>query len=96
MKVEMFMVAMWYIIVQVEGGPPHNMAEITPICFADTKSETQFGVFLEYTEKYCDAYSPEEISKVWNGGPRGMQKRATEPYWEKIQNEMEKLRQEAE
>lgn len=94
MNIEAFMLAMWYIIIQVEGGPPHNMAEITPICFEDTKSKTQLGVFFEYTQMYCEEFSPEEISRVWNGGPRGPHKQSTIKYWRKIRNEMEKLKNE--
>ena len=41
---------------------------------------------------YCDHYNlrtAEEISRCWNGGPRGFDKESTVSYWEKVQKEIE-------
>ena len=38
---------------------------------------------------YCKHYglvTAEEISRCWNGGPRGMQNEATAGYWKKVKN----------
>ena len=33
--------------------------------------------------------TPEEVARVWNGGPRGMRKAATLPYWRRVRAAME-------
>jgi hypothetical protein len=46
---------------------------------------------IQMFEIYCKHYgliTAEEISRCWNGGPRGMDKEATSYYWEKVQMEM--------
>ncbi len=30
------------------------------------------------------APTPEDLSRIWNGGPKGWQKRSTESYWKKV------------
>jgi len=43
---------------------------------------------LHYGKMY-GAETPEEISRIWNGGPRGMKKRSTIKYWNEVQEKME-------
>jgi hypothetical protein len=41
---------------------------------------------------YCEYYTletSEEISRCWNGGPRGMDKEVTSYYWNKVKSELE-------
>lgn len=40
---------------------------------------------------YCSHYkleTPEEKARCWNGGPRGIRKRSTIKYWNKVKNEL--------
>jgi len=39
--------------------------------------------FIHYGRMY-GAESEEEFCRIWNGGPNGMKKKATERYWNKI------------
>ena len=46
---------------------------------------------FEMFDIYCDYYNfqtAEEMARGWNGGPRGINKSATEVYWVKVQNEL--------
>lgn len=52
-----------------------------------SKSREMFRV---YTEHYSPGASDEVIARRWNGGPRGEQKAATEPYWERVRNELDR------
>ena len=89
MRAEVFMIMLWQAITTVEGDPA---GQITPICYQDTKADNPFSIFIEYSQKYCETYTPEEISRVWNGGPKGASKKATVKYWRKVLNEMDKTR----
>ena len=40
-------------------------------------------VFMHYAVQ-CHYSESERISRLWNGGNKGMQKKATIPYWKKI------------
>ena len=93
MRSSLYMILMWSMIVKVEGGPPCNLAQITPICYKDTKAKTQLGIFFEYIGKYGKTFSPEEISRIWNGGPNGPNKKSTLGYWRKVKHEMDRARQ---
>ena len=47
---------------------------------------------IEMFEVYCKHYglvTAEEISRCWNGGPRGMQYEMTAGYWKKVQKNLE-------
>ena len=44
-------------------------------------------VFLWYGARY-GAKTDEQFSRIWNGGPRGMSKRATEAYWKRVKETM--------
>ena len=42
---------------------------------------------------YCEHYnltSPEAKARCWNGGPRGLTKKATQKYWDKVNKELNK------
>jgi len=90
MRAEVFMIMLWHAITTVEGDPA---GQITPICYQDTKAENPFSIFIEYTQMYGKTYTPEEISRIWNGGPKGPKKKATLKYWRKVQNVMDQSRQ---
>ena len=44
---------------------------------------------LAYWRRY-GAETDEQKARVWNGGPRGMSKKATERYWRKVESELAK------
>ena len=44
---------------------------------------------LAYWTRY-GAVTDEQRARIWNGGPRGMSKAATLPYWAKVQKELER------
>ena len=39
--------------------------------------------FVEYGQMW-GARTPEQYARIWNGGPRGCEKRGTRAYWEKV------------
>jgi len=46
---------------------------------------------IEMFNIYCNHYNlitPEEKSRCWNGGPRGLQKLSTKRYWEKVKKQL--------
>ena len=89
MRAEVFMILLWQAIVTVEGN---HTGQITPICYQDTKADNPFSIFIEYTQKYGEEFTAEEMSKIWNGGPKGPDKQATVKYWRKVLNEMDKAK----
>ena len=42
-------------------------------------------VMIAYFQRYAKKWTAEELCKLHNGGPKGPSKKATEPYWRKIQ-----------
>lgn len=51
----------------------------------------------EVCRRYCQRYAgtdgtDESWARVWNGGPQGSTKKATEKYWQKVKNKMEELK----
>ena len=46
-------------------------------------------VCVHYLKMY-NASSYEEAARIWNGGPKGMQKKATFRYWIKVKRELSK------
>ncbi len=57
--------------------------------FDPDKSKEMFGIYIHH---YGYIGSAEEAIRIWNGGPRGMQKQATVKYWRKVQAAMENLK----
>lgn len=49
------------------------------------KSKEMFDIFCDY----YNLDTPEEMARCWNGGPRGIDKPATEYYWNKVESELE-------
>lgn len=48
---------------------------------------------IEIFKIYCEHYnltSPEAKARCWNGGPRGLTKKATQKYWVKVNKELNK------
>jgi hypothetical protein len=45
-------------------------------------------IFKAYTERYAKGKSNEIKARVWNGGPRGAQIKATLKYWEKVKSNL--------
>ena len=46
---------------------------------------------IEMFNIYCNHYNlvtPEEKTRCWNGGPRGLQKLSTKKYWEKVKKQL--------
>lgn len=49
------------------------------------KSAEMFQIYTEhYGKRYGTPVSDEIRAKVWNGGPNGPKKPATEKYWQKV------------
>jgi len=38
--------------------------------------------------------TPEDLARIWNGGPNGWKKKSTLPYWEKCKTEIERKQNE--
>lgn len=48
---------------------------------------------IEIFNIYCEHYkltSPEAKARCWNGGPRGLTKKATQKYWDKVNKQLDK------
>ena len=45
------------------------------------------AAMLRYWQRY-EAVTDEQKARTWNGGPRGMSKAATLPYWAKVRREL--------
>ena len=50
--------------------------------------DTSRLVFILYVRRW-GAETPEQAARIWNGGPRGMEKTATLEYWERVRALME-------
>jgi hypothetical protein len=59
-----------------------------------TENEYAERVMISYWLRYCkvalESGNLERLSRVHNGGPRGHKKRATVPYWNKVQAQLER------
>lgn len=54
-----------------------------------SKSQEMFQIYTDhYGKKYGWPVSDEVRAKVWNGGPNGPRKRATDNYWRKVKEKM--------
>ena len=52
-------------------------------------AEKSRQMFVIYTRYYCGkSYTPARAARVWNGGPRGYNKKATLGYWHKVRKAM--------
>lgn len=51
-------------------------------------------IFMKYQYIYNREFNLEKASRIWNGGPKGMNKKVTEKYWEKVMNNYNKIIQE--
>jgi len=49
-----------------------------------------------YYHKHGEKPGYEVYAKLWNAGPKGYKKDATERYWQKVKREMERIRKEGE
>jgi hypothetical protein len=50
-----------------------------------SKSAEMFQIYTDhYGRKYGTPISDEVRAKIWNGGPSGPNKQATQKYWEKV------------
>ena len=45
----------------------------------------------QYQKRTGKAATYEVLARIWNGGPYGYKKKATDPYWEKIRRTFESL-----
>lgn len=45
-------------------------------------------VFDAYLRRYGNGKSVEERARIWNGGPRGIEKSATVAYWKKVKKNL--------
>ena len=43
--------------------------------------------FIHYGRMY-GAVTPEQYARIWNGGPKGMSKKSTLKYWQKVKNKL--------
>jgi len=64
-------------------------------CFSRSNS---VAIFHTYQSIYCTkarlgrSVTDEDAARIWNGGPRGYQKKATIPYWERTQAAIKQLK----
>jgi predicted MPP superfamily phosphohydrolase len=58
--------------------------------YEDVATDRQYAirVMLSYWSRYAKQWTPEELARQHNGGPNGLNKQATESYWNKVQKEM--------
>jgi hypothetical protein len=54
-----------------------------------TDPEKSRQMFFIYTSHYAPQGTPETVSRVWNGGPKGASKKATLSYWAKVKRVMD-------
>ena len=90
-------------VAAVEGG---DTLGLTQICLDDYNRimQTNFTlqtvdpdeIFREYPEYWINRFeipnTPENYTRIWNGGPRGYEKRSTDEYWHLIQITLEAQR----
>jgi len=65
------------------GGKSH---EYPQLAYDRAATET---VMLAYWTRY-KAVTDEQKARTWNGGPTGMSKAETLPYWSKVKKELER------
>ena len=62
----------------------HDPAKAKAVCVAYL---TRYG--RNYKRKTGKEPTAEVLSRMWNGGPTGYKKKATEKYWQKVSKSME-------
>ena len=91
-----------------DGGRSIGPLQISLACWMDAVEHTPSigGVYadckdLDYAKKifhsYLDRYAVfgdplEVLARIWNGGPNGFKKRATENYWGRVEAAMQQKR----
>ncbi len=68
----------------------HDPEQAQAVCAAYL---TRYGA--AYQRKTGEEPTTEVLSRIWNGGPRGYEKKATAPYWEKVRKAIEAAEKEA-
>lgn len=53
-------------------------------------SRTMFGVYLRHWLRRRGLSSYQAAARIWNGGPKGYQKKSTWPYWQRVQSQLVK------
>ena len=79
----------WAITVKdcnrILGKPVFRMEDR----FSFDKSKQMFDVYTtHYGKRYGVPVSDEVRAKVWNGGPDGPKKQATQKYWQKVKSKL--------
>lgn len=91
-----------------DGGRSIGPLQISRACWMDAVEHDSSigGTYadcknLDYAKKifhaYLDRYTEygdtaETLARIWNGGPRGYQKQATEQYWRKVEAALQQER----
>lgn len=86
-----------------DGGKAVGILQIHPIMVADVNRivgeerwtlddrlcpDESRAMFRVYSNHYSKDASDEVVARRWNGGPRGDRRKATAPYWAKVQRVM--------
>lgn len=50
-----------------------------------------FAMFRIYCRHYEPTFDPERWSRLWNGGPRGAERRSTLPYWRRVSDALRRV-----
>lgn len=65
-------------------------------CYEDCNDlEYSVKVFRSYTKRYATERrlkrvpTDEDRARIWNGGPNGYKKRATDKYWKKVKEQLD-------
>ena len=59
---------------------------LTCYTYEDRKSVAKsYKIFKLYLERWADGKSLEVKARIWNGGPKGYLKKATKPYWKRVE-----------
>lgn len=79
----------WEITVRdcnrILGEPVFRMEDR----FSLAKSKAMFEIYTNhYGKRYGMPISDEIRAKVWNGGPNGPKKQATQKYWHKVKSKL--------
>jgi hypothetical protein len=80
---------MWAITVRdvnrILGEPVFRMEDR----FSLAKSKAMFDIYTtHYGKRYGIPITDEVRAKVWNGGPDGPKKQATNKYWQKVKSKL--------
>lgn len=58
--------------------------------YTDVAKDREYAmkVMLAYWSRYANEWTPEELARIHNGGPKGLYKEATISYWNKVKKAM--------